>query len=293
LLYYENNPQIILVDNGSDDKRLEELKQLVRKHDFFFISEDEVSSPDLPGRRRIFYSLKANYGYAKGNNKGLELAHKIGFKYVAICNNDIVFTEPIISKLILNLELNQNTALVGPSVILGSTGKVYNPLKSRSSFYYLFWYKLFYPFLMPYHWLVARLFRFQGSSHSRLLNDKEYLSGCFFVANLQIFRAVGFFDEDTFLGSEEEILRDKLRKKGFSSLYYSDASIIHNHAQTSKMLSESESNAYTYSSQRYYVTKYKEYSHFKLKLIDFANSIWVHLWLPVKGKLKQALRKQR
>lgn len=292
LFAHENDISIIVVDNGSDKAFQQELMEVLSNYSFLSLYEGEEDTlSSVSGTNRIVYWLNDNYGYAKGNNTGLRLASRMGFQYVAICNNDVVFIEPVCEKLVSQLENNPDVALVGPRIHFRNTYKQMNPMKSQSSFGYLFWYKLFYPFVVIFRKLKVVLARQRGS-HSRLLDKNEYLSGCFFVARLSRLEDIDFFDEETFLYGEEEILTFKLEEKGYLSLFWSEVAIVHNHAQTTKALTEKEVSHYSFCSKRYYVEKYKQFGRVKLLLIDFANYVWKHLWLPLRILIKSLQRER-
>ena len=46
--------------------------------------------------------------------------------------------------------------------------------------------------------------------------DVENIAGSFFIARHDIFKAIGYFDENTFLFYEEDILGEKIKEKGIS-----------------------------------------------------------------------------
>lgn len=81
---------IVVVDNASDDDSVNKIIDWLRnnKHIFFIKKEDDALTESIKKKDCIVYALNENYGFAKGNNKGIELVRNVGLDYYLLLNND-------------------------------------------------------------------------------------------------------------------------------------------------------------------------------------------------------------
>ncbi len=113
-LYKNTDPELfelIIVDNNSQDKTVEYLKDFETKHN----------------NVKVIYNNE-NLGYSKGNNQGLKIAQG---EFIALLNNDIILSpewyKPLFDKLIAPPP--SNTGLVSCNVIEAFFTKESNFLK--------------------------------------------------------------------------------------------------------------------------------------------------------------------
>jgi GT2 family glycosyltransferase len=99
----ENNFKIIVVDNFSDDKNINQLKSLLEIY-------TEV--------RTIFLDKKV--GFSEANNIGFR--YSSGKDYILIMNPDIIFTRPLFDDIIKIMEKNKKIGAVCP-LLVGTDGK--------------------------------------------------------------------------------------------------------------------------------------------------------------------------
>ena len=95
--------EIFVVDNGSDDGSVREVKQQF-------------------GTQVILIENSENRGFAQANNQALRIAQG---RYIVLLNSDTVLQESAISTLIAFLENNPAAAAVGPRMI-DSDGSLQN-----------------------------------------------------------------------------------------------------------------------------------------------------------------------
>ena len=207
----------IVVDNGSPDR--EEVDRLDR---FFAQSGQSYrrwNDGNLPDEELPYYSFLAsnsNDGYARGNNKGLRLAWEdASIRNILVLNNDILFTEDILSPLLQFQRQQADCGLVTPLVV-SRRGNVDHCCARK----------------VPTNWEIIRHFgyfyrdyRHKLSNADRrqkiLLNHPElkeqasfpvdFPSGACMLIDKELFREIGGFDPDTFLYYEEMILYKKLQ----------------------------------------------------------------------------------
>lgn len=130
------NYDIILVDNGSEDDSIEKIIEYTKgnlkvKSDFFKynpnnkplsiveLEENELKNFETTNlnSQNNFYLIKNrdNYGFAEGNNVGIEFALKsLKPDFIMLLNNDIVVSENFLTELINVISTDDNIAIVGP-----------------------------------------------------------------------------------------------------------------------------------------------------------------------------------
>ena len=186
--------KIIVVDNlSSENNCMEKLNKL--KNDKIYVIRAEK-----------------NGGYSYGNNFGMKYLNdlKEEFDYIIISNPDIEVAEEAIKKCIEFLEKNKKAAVCAPKMVDSnqnpvrrSSWKIRKPLidmiNSTRLTEILFW------------WAVRKgEYSFEDYKKSEL--KVEAVSGAFFVIKYDVFEKCNFFDENTFLFYEEDILANKIKK---------------------------------------------------------------------------------
>lgn len=95
---------IVLIDNGSTNDSIAKISYYLKynwPYDYYFHKEnDDIHINTIKKHDIIFYSLKENYGFAKGNNKGLELAKKFNPKFGLLLNNDTIVDSHFLTNLL-------------------------------------------------------------------------------------------------------------------------------------------------------------------------------------------------
>lgn len=95
----------MVVDNGSSDGSVQKTATWLEKggHEFLQVHEGEMPQTGLSQRQGILYSLKENYGFAKGNNMGIALMEKLSAKnrpeYYLLLNNDTLVEPDFLVRL--------------------------------------------------------------------------------------------------------------------------------------------------------------------------------------------------
>lgn len=249
--HYSIIDNIIVVDNNSNDGKNNELKKLEsNKIDVVFADK--------------------NGGYAYGNNIGLKhLEEKYGkeyFEYVIISNPDVSVTEEAIKKCISKLEENNNIAIAAPRMYF-----TYGPAR-RSA-----WKER--KFLVDVanstrltELILYPIFKsgeYTNNDFSNNILEVDSIAGSFFVARFSYFKEIGFFDENTFLFFEEDIICKKLREKGYKIVSLNDCNFIHYDSVTiGKIMNMFKKQDILFESRKYYNKKYNNISKFDLLLLE-------------------------
>ena len=188
---------IVVVDNCSNKGSITELLNLKIDNEIFDVIE-----------------TKQNLGYAYGNNFGIRFALK---KYPNIRN---VF--------IANPDNHKSVGLATGRVI-DNKGNI-----AKNNFWKSFQISNF--LLQPFL-LISKIYNdiFYDMYYKRNIIEinnssvfyPDVITGCFFAIKVDVLKKIDFFDEDTFLFYEEEILFHKVKKIGLKSAVLLDLRIHH------------------------------------------------------------------
>lgn len=214
----EINFPIIIVDNNSLNNSFEFLKENLKKYENIHIIKNSINS-----------------GYASGNNYGIQYAiNNIGkFDYIAIMNPDVKITyKEIFINLINKLDKNEEVA--------GITGIMIN--NKDVNLYGTFWnIPTKKDIILNYSTIIRKI---RDSYKKKILkidgdfDDMSYVgvvTGSFFIIKKKVFEEIGFFDENTFLYNEENILAIKLKRIGYRFSISINDYFFHNHVYTNTL----------------------------------------------------------
>jgi len=278
--------RFIVVDNASSSEHRNTLIEFANVNDWSIATETELQDSCLKTNQHILLLLDKNYGYAKGNNFGLKLAQKLGYKYALISNNDVVVEKPVLKRLILAFNELESVAVVGPRVY-GPNGKRQGP-SPKPNLYHYFFYPVFIPILWPMKKLMTKITSKINDGRTRYCYS---LIGCFMLMNLDVVEKVGWFDENTFLYAEEHILAEKLERVGCRMAYVDSVYIKHMHGQSTQKLGNRSRLLQQLNADLYYFRRYRGYGPIKLAFIK-AGFIYFNFFLyPVVSKIKEFIKK--
>ena len=239
---YEVLNRIVIVDNNSTDNSYELLKKY----------ENE--------KIKIIKTLE-NKGYGFGNNIGAKKLADEDVDYIIISNPDIIFKEKDIYELCNSFDGNNNIAIVAPTINehgnLSRGWKFSGPiLDSFCNINY-----------------IGRYFKkkqlYKEEYYQGKYSKVDIVSGCFFIIRKDVFEKIGYFDENTFLYYEENILAKKIRNIGMDIIVRNDVEIIHNHSVSiNKSYNKIKKFKILTKSQRYYHRKYNNAGIFKMFVLD-------------------------
>lgn len=204
---YKSIVEIVVVDNCSTDNSYSKLLQL---------NDSKLS----------IIKNTENKGYASGMNVGAKyLIKKYKKCNIIFSNADIIIhNEEDIINLIKTLNKNMIYGIVAP-VIEERTGlnrgwKIPTPFQDGLL-----------NLLYIHRYLRPKLLYYKPDYYEGIV-AVEAVSGCFFCMRSDVLKEVGFFDENTFLYYEENIISKKLMAHGYKIMLHSDISVFHNHSVT-------------------------------------------------------------
>lgn len=254
--------RICLVDNNSRTEVVGKVHQaLCKRENYMLLHNTEPKPAVLPVLTHILN--KQNGGYAQGNNLGLNFLKSYSeINYYLILNNDVIFTMDIIKPLKQYLSTHPIAGVVSP-LLYGRDGQIDYECCRYEKKQMDFLVRVFH--LDRFH-LFAKL----RQRNYILKRHPEYLkkdevegnlpSGSCMMFRKASFEQINFFDPNTFLYFEEDIIWKKLKAVNLKSILLTQVSCIHLGAcSTSKSSSNIVSEAYR-NSLRYYIKNISGFS---------------------------------
>lgn len=210
-----NDIEYILVDNSPEDERINKK-----------LSKDTLN--------KIIYIPSDNNGFGAGNNKGVSVARG---EILAFINPDIIFIEPIFSKIYNKFKENNKIAMVGCKLL-------YDDLSSGFSYYYDYQYS----FIKKWSIKIWNKLNYFDSR-------KMYISGANIFIRKDLFILSGMFDDKMFMYYEEPDLTRRINKLGnYQIVYEKQCKMIHLERKSTP--NSINSIKYEFESAIYYGKKY-------------------------------------
>lgn len=190
-----DNYEILIVDNNSREKEINELK---------------ILSMNNPKVKLILN--KQNLGFAGGNNIGIDYAIKCGAEYIMLLNNDTIVEKDFINPLLKVFEQCDNVGIVAPkinyyeekNIIWSAGGKI---SRIRGSGY-----------------AVTNI-------HENKIKFTEkavtFVSGCCMLIRREMFYKVGLLDENYFVYLEDADFCSRVINAGYKIIVSSQSKIYH------------------------------------------------------------------
>lgn len=238
---------IVVVDNCSTDESVKYLKKYENK-------------------KIIVLEAKENKGYAAGLNIGAKyLNEKYKSCNIIFSNSDIIINKEEDLKQ-LSEDIHDSIAVVGPTIVENKTlnrGWKMPTIKDEIKFN------------LP---LISRKYRkenlYREDYYQGNLSKVGVVSGCFFCVSGEALKKVDYFDENTFLYYEEQILASKLNQIGLEEAVDNNVVVIHNHSVTiDKNVKRINKYKILKTSQRYFVEKYLNATDNELKKLNFTKNL--------------------
>ena len=191
---------VVVVDHGSTDGTLE----LVRER--------------FPGVRIV---EQENKGMGGGNNAGMRVADG---RYFFLLNSDAWVTGDGLEALVRFADAHPEAAVVGPK-LLNTDGTLQRSARSEPTLWRLATEYLFLRKLAPRTRLLNPLYR--GDFAHDDVEEVDWLFGAALLVRSEAVDAVGLFDEDFFMFSEEVDWLTRFRHAGWKVLFFPDAEVVH------------------------------------------------------------------
>lgn len=251
-----SNYRILVLDNDSEDGSFHHLAK---------------QFPNL-----TVIQTGANWGYAGGNNLGIEYAAAQGAEFILILNPDTTLANPVfLDELVDYLQQHPRVGIAGPKVFFQNTGTVQNTVLFPPGFW-----------RNAVNWFAYRIApnRFQLSADKVV--DAEVLNGVCLLMRTACLQQIGLFDENIFMYIEDADMDYRARQSGWQVQYVPIDSVIHEQKQEGYDMTGEVSFLLKRNSV-YYLWKIGK------RLDAVATSISFVLLLLIRGLLKRDFARHR
>jgi N-acetylglucosaminyl-diphospho-decaprenol L-rhamnosyltransferase len=192
--------EVVVVDNGSTDGTVEFVRE--RFPDVRLIEQE-------------------NKGMGGGNNAGMRAADG---RYFFLLNSDAWVIGDALDKLVAFADAHPEVAVVGPK-LLNTDGTLQRSVRGEPTLWRLATEYLFIRKLAPWSKRLNPLYR-GDFAHDRV-EEVDWLFGPALLVRREAADAVGLFDEDFFMFSEEVDWMTRFRRAGWSVVFFPDAEVMH------------------------------------------------------------------
>ena len=205
------NFEILVVDNNSSEKDILNINSIYK---------------DVK-----LTALVENKGFGAANNVGMKNA--VGNCFLLV-NPDILFLDNSIAKMLDYLN-NENKA--------GAAGPVQIKPGGKIEYYYTFFPSIYsrimqeFGFYMKAPIMKHRFYKFLNDNINKAKPFKvDWVIGSCLLVKRKVYEEIGGFDEAFFLYEEETEWQYRMKKKGWDSIMYPEAKVIHNHSTSSSKI---------------------------------------------------------
>lgn len=278
--------KFIVVDNGSPcESDRAQLSEAMVGLFGSVLEVDDQFTPVKPLPAVTIVKSAVNDGYARGNNKGLRLAYADSeIDYVLILNNDTLFVEDIIPKLVDDVDTLPDAALVTPLLykkdlegVDVNCARNYNSMRDSAIVNFL---------LSNCPPSLYRR-RYVPVDPATGVHQVSVVSGSCMMCRKKVFERAGSFDPGTFLYWEENILAEKIRRMGLRNYVDTDLKCIHLGASTTRRIKSYEIIRHSIDSQLYYARNYwPTRTPLKLAILKLS-ATWMLTIYAIHGRLKR------
>ena len=192
--------ETIVVDHGSTDGTVE----LVRER--------------FPAARVI---EQENKGMGGGNNAGMRVARG---RYVFLLNSDAWVSDDGLARLVEFADERPEAAVIGPR-LRNPDGTLQRSVRGDPTSWRLATEYFFIRKLAPHSNLLNPLYA-GGFAHDET-REVDWLTGAALLVRQEAADAVGLFDEDFFMFSEETDWLYRFRQAGWKVFFFPDAEVVH------------------------------------------------------------------
>jgi hypothetical protein len=227
--------------------------------------DDSLNIIDLKNSDIVLHIIHTgeNLGYARGNNFGVKfiLNNNIEASHILIANSDIIVpVEFSFTPLIKAISSDSRIGIISPKIIELNSNKSQGPyLKEFILFSFL-------ESVFPILFFARKIFSKYYFKKSKFVYRTM---GSFLFVELEVFKKINFFDSNTFLGSEEDILSEKLKLVNKKFYYYNDQFVFHDHGYSRKKIDSKLIDDYFLKSKIYYFRNYRKNVNIKMLVITY------------------------
>jgi len=196
---------IVVVDNGSDDKNVASLSQV---NDITLIRNNR------------------NLGYSGGNNVGIKYALGKNSDLIILLNNDIIVDQNLLQYL---AKASRGGDLIAPKIYFEKGFEFHKDLYKKEDLGKVIWYaggKIDWQNIGGIHIGVDEVDRGQFSKGL----ETDFATGACMLVKSEVFKKIGYFDEKYFLYLEDLDFCVRAKKAGFKIVFEPKAIAWHKNA---------------------------------------------------------------
>lgn len=215
----EINYELIIVDNASDEPQS---KALLAK----LLVDPKIK----------VIKNNQNYGFAKGNNIGIQVAKG---EFVLLLNSDTYFSGNVLKPFIAWLRKNPKIGIASVALknqdgsLQGTGGYFPTLIRVWSWMLFLDDIPFFDALVKPFHPWHARSF-YKNAKFFEKKQMVDWLTGAFFMIRKDVIEQAGLLDEEYFMYVEDLDYCFRVKKNGWKIVYNPNYSIVHLGGKSSK-----------------------------------------------------------
>ncbi|WP_213880168.1 glycosyltransferase family 2 protein [Pseudomonas sp. dw_358] len=199
---------VVIIDNGSKDDSVARLTAYLNAEsgeDVLVASEDQIKSISQKHKRTLI-SNNGNYGYAGGNNIGLEYALRAGYEYFWILNNDIVLEDGALEALLTTMEEDPKCGFAASVLVYENNPNIIQCVGGGT----------IYPWLGKTKLIGKNANRSELTPGLPTFPKPDYVMGASMLISRAVLETVGLMEDRYFMYSEELDWQYRGAKAGFS-----------------------------------------------------------------------------
>jgi N-acetylglucosaminyl-diphospho-decaprenol L-rhamnosyltransferase len=201
---------------------LEQCLDSVRGHDIVVVDHGSTDGTvELARTRGLRVIEQENKGMGGGNNTGMRAT---GGRYYLLLNSDAWVRGDGVQQLVEFADAHPEAAVVGPK-LLNPDGSLQRSVRGEPTLWRLATEYLYIRKLAPRSRRLNPLYR-GDFAHDRV-EAVDWVYGPALLVRREAADAVGLFDEDFFMFSEEVDWMTRFRRAGWSVLFFPDAEVVH------------------------------------------------------------------
>ena len=203
---------------------LEHCLDSVRRHDVVVVDNGSTDGTVAFVRERYPEARvieQPNKGMGGGNNAGMRAADG---RYFFLLNSDAWVVDDALERLVELADRHPEAAVVGPK-LLNTDGTLQRSVRGEPTLWRLATEYLFIRKLAPRSRRLNPLYR-GDFAHDRT-EEVDWLYGPALLVRREAADAVGLFDEDFFMFSEEVDWMTRFRRAGWKVLFFPGAQVVH------------------------------------------------------------------
>ncbi len=206
------NYEFLVIDNDSKDGSVEILRNLAKKLPLTLIENHD------------------NVGFGYANNQGMKKARG---RYLLLLNSDTKVESNVLSEMIDWMDKNPEVGISSCALrnadrsLQGTGGYFPNLFRVFSWMFFLEDIPFLSKIIKPYHPMHPNSPFYKGEDFFKKEDDRDWVTGAYFLIREKTFDEVGYFDKDYFMYAEEVDYCFRAKQKNWQVKYLPKWAIIH------------------------------------------------------------------